>query len=93
MMRLLALREKKKLKKQLLMSITACVGDLLGVRLYPLTARLNMEKDMEIVKVIDYAPHSDEIKRLLRQTYELLNDHKQEEAQEHLNCWLKPNFF
>jgi hypothetical protein len=37
---------------------------------------------METVKVIDYAPHSDEIKRLVRQAYELANDHKREEAEE-----------
>lgn len=37
---------------------------------------------MEIVKVIDFAPHTDEIKRLVREVYELANDRKQEEAEE-----------
>lgn len=37
---------------------------------------------MEIVKVVDFAPHTDEIKRLVREVYELANDHKQEEAEE-----------
>jgi hypothetical protein len=41
-----------------------------------------MEKAMEIVKVVDFAPHTDEIKRLVREVYELANDHKQEEAEE-----------
>lgn len=41
-----------------------------------------MEKAMEIVKVIDFAPHTDEIKRLVREVYELANDRKQEEAEE-----------
>lgn len=37
---------------------------------------------MEIVKVIDFAPHTDEIKRLVREVYETANDRKQEEAEE-----------
>jgi len=41
-----------------------------------------MEKAMEIVKVIDFAPHTDEIKRLVREVYETANDRKQEEAEE-----------
>jgi hypothetical protein len=41
-----------------------------------------MEKAMEIVKVIDFAPHTDEIKRLVREVYELANDRRQEEAEE-----------
>jgi hypothetical protein len=41
-----------------------------------------MEKAMEIVKVIDFAPHTDEIKRLVREVYETANDRRQEEAEE-----------
>ena len=41
-----------------------------------------MEKAMEIVKVIDFAPHTDEIKRVVREVYETANDRKQEEAEE-----------
>jgi hypothetical protein len=41
-----------------------------------------MEKAMEIVKVVDFAPHTDEIKRLVREVYELANDRRQEEAEE-----------
>lgn len=37
---------------------------------------------MEIVKVVDYAPHSDEIKRLVREAYELSNERRFEEAEE-----------
>jgi hypothetical protein len=37
---------------------------------------------MEIVKVIDFAPHTDEIKRLVREVYELANEHKYQEAEE-----------
>ena len=41
-----------------------------------------MEKATEIVKVIDFAPHTDEIKRLVREVYETANDRRQEEAEE-----------
>ena len=41
-----------------------------------------MEITMEIVKVVDYAPHSDEIKRLVREAYELSNERRFEEAEE-----------
>ena len=41
-----------------------------------------MEIVMEIVKVIDFAPHTDEIKRLVREVYELANEHKYQEAEE-----------
>ena len=37
---------------------------------------------MEIVKVIDYAPYLDEIKRLVRETYELSNERRFKEAEE-----------
>ena len=37
---------------------------------------------MKVSEVIDYAPHSDEIKRLVREAYALANDHKREEAEE-----------
>jgi hypothetical protein len=41
-----------------------------------------MERAMEIVKVIDYAPYLDEIKRLVRETYELSNERRFKEAEE-----------
>lgn len=37
---------------------------------------------MEIVKVIDYASYLDEIKRLVRETYELSNERRFKEAEE-----------
>lgn len=37
---------------------------------------------MKVTEVIDYAPHSDEIKRLVREAYNLANDRKREEAEE-----------
>ena len=37
---------------------------------------------MEIVKVIDYASYLDEIKRLVRETYELSNERRFKEADE-----------
>lgn len=37
---------------------------------------------MEIAKVVDYAPHVEELKKLVRQVSELANERKQEEAEE-----------
>lgn len=37
---------------------------------------------MKIAEMIDYAPHIEELKRLLRDTHELANEHKFKEAEE-----------
>jgi hypothetical protein len=37
---------------------------------------------MEIAKVVDYAPHIEELKRLIRDVHELANERKQKEAEE-----------
>jgi hypothetical protein len=37
---------------------------------------------MEIAKVVDYAPHIEELKRLVRDVYELANERKHKEAEE-----------
>ena len=37
---------------------------------------------MEIAKVVDYAPHIEELKRLIRDVHELANQRKQKEAEE-----------
>jgi len=37
---------------------------------------------MKIAQMIDYAPHLEELKKLLRQTHDLVNDHKYKEAEE-----------
>jgi len=37
---------------------------------------------MKVTQVIDFAPHTDEIKRLVREVYELSNEHKYQEAEE-----------
>lgn len=37
---------------------------------------------MKVTQVVDYAPHSDEIKRLVREAYELSNERRFEEAEE-----------
>ena len=37
---------------------------------------------MEIAKVVDYASHIEELKRLIRDVHELANQRKQKEAEE-----------
>lgn len=37
---------------------------------------------MKIAQMIDYAPHLEELKKLLRQAHDLVNDHKYKEAEE-----------
>ena len=37
---------------------------------------------MKIAQMIDYAPHLEELKKLLRETHDLVNDHKYREAEE-----------
>jgi hypothetical protein len=37
---------------------------------------------MEIAEVVDYAPHIEELKRLIRDVHELANERKQKEAEE-----------
>jgi len=37
---------------------------------------------MKVTQVIDFAPHTDEIKRLVREVYELSNERKHQEAEE-----------
>ena len=37
---------------------------------------------MKITQMIDYAPHLEELKKLLRQAHDLVNDHKYKEAEE-----------
>jgi len=37
---------------------------------------------MKIDEMIDYAPHLEELKKLLRETHDLVNDHKYKEAEE-----------
>ena len=37
---------------------------------------------MKIAEMIDYAPHLEELKKLLRQAHDLVNDHKYKEAEE-----------
>lgn len=37
---------------------------------------------MKVAEVIDFAPHTDEIKRLVREVYESANDRKFENAEE-----------
>ena len=37
---------------------------------------------MKIAEMIDYAPHFEELKKLLREAHDLVNDHKYKEAEE-----------
>lgn len=37
---------------------------------------------MKVTKVIDFAPHTDEIKRLVREVYESANDRQFKDAEE-----------
>jgi len=37
---------------------------------------------MKITEMIDYAPHLEELKKLLRQAHDLVNDHRYKEAEE-----------
>ena len=37
---------------------------------------------MKIDEMIDYAPHLEELKKLLRQAHDLVNDHRYKEAEE-----------
>ena len=37
---------------------------------------------MKITEMIDYAPHLEELKKLLRQAHDLVNDHEYKEAEE-----------
>ena len=37
---------------------------------------------MKIAEMIDYAPHLEELKKLLREAHDLVNDHKYKETEE-----------
>ena len=37
---------------------------------------------MKIAEMFDYAPHLEELKKLLREAHDLVNDHKYKEAEE-----------
>jgi hypothetical protein len=53
-----------------------------------------MEKVMVIAEAVDYAPHVEELKNLIRDVYEQANERNLKRQKKlHYDCWLKLSFF